>query len=149
MFTLRVKKMILSQKYQNFRKNTTFVPLPIRRNNMKQVEEPAVVYDTTLPSLQDLQSSIVRRIQCETDTKILSLVDKLLNASKAEKIKEFVYANFHPNFAKSLEEQNFFIDKPFPQEDFLSDNEVIDQAEESPIADKETLAFAFSKWDIA
>ena len=35
MFTLRVKKMILSQKYQNFRKNTTFVPLPIRRNNMK------------------------------------------------------------------------------------------------------------------
>lgn len=85
---------------------------------MKQVEEPTVVYDTTLPSLQDLQSSIVRRIQCETDTKILSLVD-------------------------------FFIDKPFPQEDFLSDNEVIDQAEESPIADKETLAFAFSKWDIA
>ena len=69
MFTLRVKKMILSQKYQNFRKNTTFVPLPIRRNNMKQVEEPAVVYDTTLPSLQDFQSSIVRRIQCETDTK--------------------------------------------------------------------------------
>ena len=115
---------------------------------MKQVEEPAVVYGTTLPSLQDLQSSIVRRIQCEKDTKILSLVDKLLNASKTEKIKEFVYANFNPDFAKSLEEQNFFIERPFPQEDFLSDNEVIDQAEESPIAAKETVAFAFSKWNV-
>jgi hypothetical protein len=115
---------------------------------MKKVEEPAVVYGTSLPSLQDLQNSIVKRIQCEKDTKILSLVDKLLNASKAEKIKEFVYANFHPDFAKSLEEQNFFIDRPFPQDDFLSDNEVIDQAEESPIADKETVAFAFSKWNV-
>ena len=73
---------------------------------MKKVDEPAVVYGTSLPSLQDLQSSIVKRIQCEKDTKILSLVDKLLNASKAEKIKEFVYANFNPDFAKSLEEQN-------------------------------------------
>lgn len=116
---------------------------------MKKVEEPAVVYGTSTLSLQDLQSSIVQRIQCEKDTKILSLVDKLLNASKAEKIKEFVYANFNPDFAKSLEEQNFFIDRPFPQDNFLSDNEVIDQAEESPIADKETVAFAFSKWDIS
>ena len=78
----------------------------------------------------------------------MKVLDKLLNASKAEKIKEFVYANFNPDFAKSLEEQNFFIDRPFPQEDFLSDNEVIDQAEESPIADKETVAFAFSKWNV-
>lgn len=116
---------------------------------MKKVEEPAVVYGTSLPSLQDLQSSIVKRIQCEKDTKILSLVDKLLNASKAEKIKEFVYANFNTDFAKSLEEQNFFIDRPFPQEDFLSDDEVIEQAQESPIADKETVAFAFSKWELA
>lgn len=56
MFTLRVKKMILSQKYQNFRKNTTFVPLPIRRNNMKQVEEPAVVYDTTFEQITYMPS---------------------------------------------------------------------------------------------
>ena len=116
---------------------------------MKKVEEPAVVYGTSTLSLQDLQNSIVQRIQRENDTKILSLVDKLLNAGKAEKIKEFVYANFNPDFAKSLEEQNFFIDRPFPQDDFLSDNEVIDQAEESPIADKETVAFAFSKWELA
>lgn len=116
---------------------------------MKQVEEPAVAYGVTTLSLQELQSSIVQRIQCEKDAKILSLVDKLLTANKAEKMKEFVYANFHPDFAKSLEEQNFFINKPFPQEDFLSDDEVINQAEESPIADKETVAFAFSKWELA
>jgi hypothetical protein len=116
---------------------------------MKKVEEPAVVYGTSTLSLQDLQNSIVKRIQCEKDTKILSLVDKLLNAGKAEKIKEFVYANFNPDFAKSLEEQNFFIDRPFPQEDFLSDDEVIEQAQESPIADKETVAFSFSKWELA
>ena len=116
---------------------------------MKQVEEPAVAYGVTTLSLQELQSSIVQRIQCEKDAKILSLVDKLLTANKAEKMKEFVYANFHPDFAKSLEEQNFFINKPFPQDDFLSDNEVIEQAEESPIADKETVAFAFSKWELA
>lgn len=115
---------------------------------MKEVEEPAIVYGASTLSLQDLQNSIVQRIQCEKDTKILSLVDKLLTASKAEKIKEFVYANFHPDFAKSLEEQNFFIERPFPQEDFLSDDEVIEQAQESPIADKETVEFAFSKWNV-
>lgn len=115
---------------------------------MKQVEEPAVVYGTSTLSLQDLQNSIVQRIQREKDTKILSLVDKLLSANKSEKIKEFVYANFNPDFAQRLEEQNFFIDRPFPQDDFLSDDEVIEQAQESPIADKETVAFAFSKWNV-
>jgi hypothetical protein len=33
--------------------------------------------------------------------------------------------------------------------DFLSDDEVIEQAQESPIADKETVAFSFSKWELA
>lgn len=120
----------------------------MRRNNMKTSNEPAVVYGA-MPSILELQDSIVQKIKSEQDTKVLYVINQLLKDNRIEKLRQFVYAHFDESFAKSLEQQNFFIDKPFPQDAFLSDNEVINQAEESPIADKETVEFAFSKWELA
>lgn len=113
---------------------------------MKTSKEPAVAYGAT-PSLQELQNSIVQKIRGEQDTKVLFVINQLLKDHRVEKLRDFVYAHFEESFAQYLEQQNFFIDKAFPQDNFLSDEEIIEQAEESPIADKESVAFAFSKWN--
>lgn len=113
---------------------------------MKTSKEPAVAYGAT-SSLQDLQNSIVQKIRGEQDTRVLFAINQLLKDHRVEKLREFVYAHFEESFAQYLEQQNFFIDKPFPQEALLSDKEIIEQAEESTIADNESVAFAFSKWN--